>query len=169
MLPPCLNQLRGRLAGGDGKPIPTATASPLRDRDFDVLFEGGALTQPVEPTLEIFQRRPLDRKGVPAIDEGSQRDLGQAQLIACEVAAAFERVIRYRPGGQRLAARRFNRGSIALLGPGADETEQQGAHRRAGGGEVASPPSLDMCSRRGVFRVEPLAVARRAEITADRV
>src|SRR5580704_16750243 len=106
MLPPCLNQLRCTLACGDGKAIPTAIASPLRDRDFDVLFEGGALTEPVQPTLEVFQQGPLDRKSVPAIDQGSQRDLGEAELRTGEVRMAIERVIRDRPGGQRLTARR---------------------------------------------------------------
>src|SRR5947209_433246 len=127
-----------------------------------MLFEGRALTQPLEPSLEVLQRRPLDRKSVPAIDQGSQRDLGEAELRTGEIRTAFERVIRNRPGGQRLAARRLYRGMITLLRPCADETEQQRPHWRADAGELPIHPSLDMCSRHGVFRVEPLAVARRA-------
>jgi hypothetical protein len=67
---------------------------------------------------------------------------------------AVERVIRNRPGGQRLAARRFNRGRIALLGPGADQTEQQRPHRRADAGELPIHPSLGESARFGRRGIE---------------
>src|SRR5215510_6790566 len=59
MLPPCVYRLRQRLPSSRTKARSPTTGSPLRDRDFNMLFEGGAFAEPLEPGLEVLQRGPL--------------------------------------------------------------------------------------------------------------
>src|SRR5690349_11646387 len=113
------------LACGPGKARPAATGSLLRDRDFDMLSEGRALTQLLEPGFEVLQRRPLDREAVPAVHQSSQCDLGKGQLLSREVRVTIERIVGDRPGGQSLASGRFDARMVALLRPGANQAEQQ--------------------------------------------
>src|SRR5215469_8507409 len=116
---------RYRLASGCGKAIPVATRSPLRDRDFDMLFESGALAHSLVPGFQVRQWRPLDRERVPAIDESAERNLGEAQLLPREIWPAVERIIDDRPGGERLTPRRLDRAVLALLRLRADQSKKQ--------------------------------------------
>src|SRR5215472_12983327 len=114
-----------RLAFGCGKAIPVAAHSPLRDRNFDMLFESGALTHSLVPGFQVRQWRPLDRERVPAIDESAERNLGEAQLLPREIWPAVERIIDDCPGGERLTPRRFDRAVLALLRLRADQSKEQ--------------------------------------------
>src|ERR1700732_32820 len=93
--------------------------SPLRDRRFDMRLEPRALAEPVVPGAQIVERRPLDRKGEPAVDLGAEHDLGEAQLGAGEVGSVLDLVIDDHPGRQGAPPRRFDRGGVARLGLGA--------------------------------------------------
>src|SRR5262249_25339268 len=123
-----------------------------------MLFEPGTIAQPLKPSLQVLQRRPLDRKSVPSVNQGSQRDLGETQLITGEKGAVRERVVRNRPGGERLSPSGLHRRVIQVLRPRPDQSEQQRTHWRADAGELPVHPSLDMSPRLGVARIELLAV-----------
>src|SRR5215472_2258546 len=114
-----------RLAFGCGKAIPLAAHSPLRDRDFDMLFESGALTHSLVPGFQVCQWRPLDRERVPTIDESAERNLGEAQLLPREIWPAVERIIDDHPGGERLTPRRFDHAVLTLLRLRADQSKEQ--------------------------------------------
>src|SRR5689334_4336584 len=63
------------LTSGGDKAISRRNRSLLRDRNFDMLFEGRPFAHAVIPGLEILQWRPLDRKGMPTIYLSPQGDL----------------------------------------------------------------------------------------------
>src|SRR5215472_13440563 len=95
-----------------------------------MLFEGRPFTQPLEPVLQIFQRRSLDRERMPAINQSAERDLRQAEFLAGKVGTVFELVVGDGPGRQRLATGHFDGAMVALLRSRADEAEQQCSPRR---------------------------------------
>jgi hypothetical protein len=67
-------------------------ASRLCDRDLDMRLEAGPLAQAVVPGTQLGHRRPLDRKGEPAIDLRAENDLGEAQFGAGEIRPVADRV-----------------------------------------------------------------------------
>src|SRR5438132_1120043 len=108
---------------------PRSRRSPLRDRRFDMRLETRALAQPVMPGAQIVERRPLDRKGEPAIDLGAEHDFGEAQLGAGEIGLVVELVVDNGPGRQGPPPRGVDRGGVARFRLGANEAEQQLTHR----------------------------------------
>src|ERR1044071_6294980 len=139
------------------------------DRLLDMGLDARPLPQAVIPGAQIAEFGPLDREGEPAVDLGAEHDLGEAQLGPGEIGPVLQLVIDDGPGGQRPPTRSLDRGRIARLGLGANQAEQQLAHRAADHRKLPVHPPLDMRARGGIAGVKTLAVSGSGEIAADRV
>src|SRR6266571_4010406 len=72
--------LRGQRSTPPEMTLPAAAT--LGNRHLDMRLEAGALAQAVVPGAQLGHRRPLDRKGEPAIDLGAEDNFGEAQFGA---------------------------------------------------------------------------------------
>src|SRR6266511_1273579 len=148
---------------------PLSRATPLTERQHDVLLVRRALLQPLVIGLDFREPGTFDLQRVPAIDEGAERNVAHGEGFPGDMVAPLEGLLEHLERVCELFRAFVDRLEIALLGRRSDQAPEDRRYRGRDRARRPVHPAVGIGALPGVVRPERARAVLRRKVANDRV
>src|SRR6266567_3751632 len=148
---------------------PLSRATPLTERQHDVLLVRRALLQPLVVGLDFREPGTLHFQRVPAVDEGAERNVAHGEGFPGDMVAPLEGLLEHLERVCELFRAFVDRLEIALLGRRSDQAPEDRRYRGRDGARRPVHPPIGIGALPGVVRPERARAVLRRKVANDRV